>query len=531
DGLLVGGLALVLGMAALVWTATGLAGLFAHGAWPDGVSFTNTPTAIRELIGEPHDMAGAWPETPRGQLTGYGLFWGLFIGQVLVLVVLTVFVLGTASRWRAVRQARRLDRDRDRAHERRDRRERDRATERADWADPDAGEPGGTRGVEEPEDTENTRREAGGAEAHESSPWPVSLAKQPTATPPAADPHTGSSPNSGSGLPDRPYDTPDVLPGPTLGVPGADPGPASGRYGLRIAPDPTAAAETVREAEGAVLAVTADIELYAETVGARAKLGPVHVYDPGQRTDAPSRLRWEPHAGCADLPTAQGRASALLAPLCASTSGDPAVHDAARTLLRCFLHAAAIAGEPFRQVHRWTASGSSKNAVRILRTHREAGAGTAGELEATLTAYPERREAALELVRRSLQCLSQLHVRDACTAGRADRVAWDSFIPEGGTLFVVGERLEAPRREGPGAMGLVTAVTAATIEHGRRLAAQAHAGRLDPPLTVLLDQAATVAPLPRLPELLADGPDAGLRTIALLRSTEQARAWWPELAR
>ncbi len=36
DGLLVGVLAFLLGMTAMVWTATGLAGLFAHGHWPSG---------------------------------------------------------------------------------------------------------------------------------------------------------------------------------------------------------------------------------------------------------------------------------------------------------------------------------------------------------------------------------------------------------------------------------------------------------------------------------------------------------------
>lgn len=43
DGLLLGILAFLLGMTLLVWTATGLAALFSHGAWPDGVTFTHTP--------------------------------------------------------------------------------------------------------------------------------------------------------------------------------------------------------------------------------------------------------------------------------------------------------------------------------------------------------------------------------------------------------------------------------------------------------------------------------------------------------
>ena len=104
DGLLVGLLAFVLGLTFLVWTATGLAGLFAKGAWPKGVTLTRTPLAIRQLVADPHDMTGAWEKTPAGDLSGYGLFWGLLIGQVMVLVVLTVFVLGTVARWRAVRR-------------------------------------------------------------------------------------------------------------------------------------------------------------------------------------------------------------------------------------------------------------------------------------------------------------------------------------------------------------------------------------------------------------------------------------------
>src|SRR3954470_16026664 len=87
DGLLVGILAFLLGMTLMVWSATGLAGWFAQGAWPDHVTFARTPLAMRHLIGQPHDVPGAWPDTPKPQLSGYGLFWGLFIGQLMILFV------------------------------------------------------------------------------------------------------------------------------------------------------------------------------------------------------------------------------------------------------------------------------------------------------------------------------------------------------------------------------------------------------------------------------------------------------------
>ncbi|MCZ0993991.1 hypothetical protein O1L44_14020 [Streptomyces noursei] len=110
DALLVGLIGFLLGLTLVVWTATGLAGLLAHGGWPSGVTYTGTPLALRHLIGAPHDIAAAWPDAPKEQLSGYGLFWGLFVGELMVLLVLSIFVLGTVTRYRAVRATRRAER-------------------------------------------------------------------------------------------------------------------------------------------------------------------------------------------------------------------------------------------------------------------------------------------------------------------------------------------------------------------------------------------------------------------------------------
>lgn len=550
DGLLVGGLAFVLGMAVLIWSATGLAGLFAHGGWPDGVTFTATPEAIRALLAEPHDIAAAWPETPSSQLSGYGLFWGIFVSQVMVLIVLTVFVLGTVARWRAVRRA---------------------ARHTSETAGPDqsgnsgkaAPEPGDGRG---PQARPSTRYDDPRGRSYDAADGRADAVSRESAPPhhhtprtPRAHrtevpeprqefdtdprpPHEGGygadSVDGSAGRPAAPVPAAAVAPTvPAAGAAGASTAATAATAGretyrrLHYAPHPYAAFEAVQDAEGPALVVTADPALYSDTVGARGKLGPAHVYDPAQLTDAPTRLRWAPHRACEDMPTARLRAAALLAPVRSPARSDSAVHDAAETLLRCWLHAAAVAGEPIRQVHRWAMNGSSKEAVRILRTNGAAMSGAAGELEATLTAHPERREAATALVRRALGSLSQLHIRNACTPARADRVAWESFVPEGGTLYVVGEAIEAPHRGDPGSMPLLTALTSAVVEHGRRMAERSSAGRLDPPLTVVLDHPATVAPLPELPALLADGEAAGLSAVVLLRSEEQARTWWPELTR
>lgn len=75
-------------------------------------------------------------------------------------------------------------------------------------------------------------------------------------------------------------------------------------------------------------------------------------------------------------------------------------------------------------------------------------------------------------------------------------------------------------------MPLLTALASHVVEHGRRMAARSTDGRLDPPMTLVLDDVAAVAPLPQLPELLSTNQDQALPTLVLLRSQEQARARW-----
>ena len=479
DGLLVGLLAFLLGMTLLVWTATGLAGRLAHGDWPPGVTFTRTPLAMRHLIGHPQDIPGAWPDTPAAQLSGYGLVWGLFIGQLMILVVLMIFVMGTLARWRGVRARAKADR-------------------LAALARPTTPEPA-------------TPEPAHEAPVHEvPSPRPA----------PAPQPAGAPLPQ-----PTEPLHAPATEP---LLVGAREPLRAQGPvlYAPRESRHSTAI-QAVRDAEGPALVVTSNPALWADTKDARAKLGPVHVYDPTHLCDTPARLHWSPTTGCEDRETATARARALLAPIRPTARIDQAVTDVAETLLRSYLHAAAIESRTVRHVHRWCQGTQVQDAVRTLRTNPKAAPGSAGELEAALTAHPERRDIAQELTSRALSALFTVNVRETCTPHRNDALALDSFVDEGGTLYVVGESIEDPRTN-PGAMPLLTALTSSVVERGRRMAERSSSGRLDPPLTLVLDDVAAVAPLPQLPELLTAGADRGLPTLALLRSREQGRTRWPD---
>nr|WP_067278195.1 type IV secretory system conjugative DNA transfer family protein [Streptomyces jeddahensis] len=467
--MLIGVLLFLLGMTLLVWSATGLSAFFAHGSWPKNVTVTHTPLAMRHLIAQPHDVMGAWPDTPPQQLSGYGLFWGLLIGQLMVLVVVTVAVMGVVARWKAGRKAAAVG-------------SRSAGAERVGTAEPAPQTPAPAVGAAS---AAVGNRSAGAERVGTAEPAPE---QAPAPAPP----------------------TPQ---GPILF------GPAETRHHT--------ATQAVRDAEGAALVVTSNPALWAETKDARAKLGPVLLYDPSHLCDTPARLHWSPSTGCEDKTVAAQRAAALLAPIRPSSKLDAAVADTAETLLRSFLHAAAVDGRQFRHVHRWAQGTQVQEAVRALRTNPKSAPGTAGELEAALTSHPERRDIAQELTARALSSLFTINVRESCTSNRTDALALDSFTNEGGTLYVVGESIEDPKTN-PGAMPLLTALTSSVVEHGRRMAERSSSGRLDPPLTLVLDDIAAVAPLPQLPDLLTMGPSQGLPTLALLRSREQARARWPQ---
>ncbi|SHN13531.1 type IV secretory system conjugative DNA transfer family protein [Actinacidiphila paucisporea] len=518
DGLIVGVIAFLLGVTLLVWTATGIAAVLAHGSWPGDAHFTRTPRAMRELISRPHDIPAAWPGAKPGELPRAGLFWGILVGQFMVLFVVAVWVLNAVARLRSRgergprRQAapppepvaatalpapRRRGRDNLRSNVQ-----------------------GDVQGYGEQPGAMYGGRGKGHADGDGLDAW---FRTVPQAVPPrAADPVTTELPAVGA-------DPHPAARGPRPAV--LDGGEVTRTYALFAGPRGDQAKRVVQPAvlaaAGPVLVTTADPDTYHQTVGNRSKLGPVHVYDPAHLLDVPGRLRWAPHGGCERPGTAGIRAAALLAPLRTARADEAIVHTTAVTLLRCWLHAAAVDGRPFRQVHRWAAGGpAAADAVRILRTDTGAASGWSGELESVLHARPERRDAAQALIRQTLEPLNSVHIRDACNPPRTGGLDLESWGAERGTLYVVGERIEDPRTH-LGAMPLLTALVSSVVEHGRRMAAGSSAGRLDPPLTFVLDDIAALAPAPDLPTLLSTGTAAGLPTLAVLRSPEQALARWP----
>jgi type IV secretion system protein VirD4 len=278
------------------------------------------------------------------------------------------------------------------------------------------------------------------------------------------------------------------------------------------------------DAAGAALVTATRPDTLRHTMHLRAEHGPVAVFDPQHLAGAVPRLRWAPQAGCADPLLAITRARALAA---GAQLSPASVTDAAfwqgmtEAVLRCYLHAADLDGRSMRDVLTWTSRPADPTPVRILRTNSAAAPGWVEELTAQAAADPRQRDSVWAGVRRSVDSLADPRVLDACSPPAGESLDLHEFLANRGTLYLLGTS-GAQLTVAP----LITALVEALLDTARTAAASTSDGFLDPPLTVLLDEAANIAPIPSLPNLLADGGGSGITTICVLQSLAQARARW-----
>ncbi|MDP9431663.1 MAG: TraG/TraD/VirD4 family protein [Actinomycetota bacterium] len=97
-----------------------------------------------------------------------------------------------------------------------------------------------------------------------------------------------------------------------------------------------------------------------------------------------------------------------------------------------------------------------------------------------------------------------------------------AFLSSRGTLYVLSEGKEGS------AAPFVTALAAHIVEVAKCTSQRRPAGRLDPPLRLILDEAANVAPLPDLPGLMSDSGGRGITVMVLIQSLDQGRQRWGE---
>jgi len=275
----------------------------------------------------------------------------------------------------------------------------------------------------------------------------------------------------------------------------------------------------ILDAPGACLVTSSRTDLYNMTHRLRAGRGPVYVFNAVGLGSVPSSITFDPLTGCGDLAAAGDRAADLIAAgIDGAETGDRAFwSDQARRVLAALMHAAALGGDlDMRDVLRWVSAPAEgqDEILRLLRRSRDESAVDAAHQ--FLTTNPRTQTSITSTIMPALGWLASAPACAAATGGRGFDVA--DLLRNRATVYLLGaaETHAAP---------LVTALTGHIAREARRLAALEPDGRLDPPLTLALDEAALISPVP-LDSWTADMGGRGVTIIAAFQSRAQILDRW-----
>jgi len=288
-------------------------------------------------------------------------------------------------------------------------------------------------------------------------------------------------------------------------------GPRTGKTGFL--------AGRVIDAPGAAVVTSTRTDLHDLTAAIRAEQrGPVYVFNAVGLAGLRSTITFDPLTSCGDPVTATERAKDLLAAGRTSGAGGDREFwtDQAIRALAALLHAAALGGLHMRDVLGWVADpqGAHREVSALMRRSPEpAQADNAAQF---LTLNDRTQTSITSTIMPALGWLASPAAAAAATGGDGFDVA--ELLRTRATVYLLGaaETQAAP---------LVTALTGHIAREARRLAAFERGGRLDPPLTLILDEAALISPVP-LDEWTADMGGRGVTILAAFQSRAQLIARW-----
>jgi type IV secretion system protein VirD4 len=270
---------------------------------------------------------------------------------------------------------------------------------------------------------------------------------------------------------------------------------------------------------GPVLSTTTRADVYENTAAARARIGPVAVFNPQGVGGVPSTFSWNLIRGCSDPAVAIRRADGF-----ARAVSQKGVEDAsfwaskASDYLRAAFCAADLLGGDLRMVARWMLSGDASEAEAVLLKFRmDQWADQLAELRSPAA----KTIATVKMtISRALAFLADpsLAISVLDTGGGFDI---EDFLARNGTLYMIAEGAD---EESP--MAPLFACLCTEIHHmGALLGSHQPGGRLDPPLLMALDEVTQICPVP-LPHWMADSGGKGIQVIAVVHGVAQMRSRW-----
>ncbi|MFF0659110.1 type IV secretory system conjugative DNA transfer family protein [Micromonospora tulbaghiae] len=281
------------------------------------------------------------------------------------------------------------------------------------------------------------------------------------------------------------------------------------------------AVRSVLNAPGAALATSNKPDLWATTAAVRAERGTVWVFDPQSIAHMPQRWWWNPLAVVEDVEDAHRLANHFVQQVRKSQGSDDFWIQGALDLLTSLILAAALEGRTLTSVQAWLSDSTSREPATILKQH---GFGaSARAMSGRQAGAPETREGLYETARTAAACLTNPSIM--AWVAPPDRplptLDVEAFVESANTLYLLS-------KEGAGAAAPLVAGLTDQVLRAAVTAAEAHGGRLDPPLVACLDEAANICKIADLPELYSHLGSRSIIPLTILQSYRQGTRVWGE---
>ena len=267
----------------------------------------------------------------------------------------------------------------------------------------------------------------------------------------------------------------------------------------------------ILEWPGPVLVTSSKADVLEQTRRARSARGQVMVYDP--IGDPAGTVGWTPLAAVRDWSGALSVARALMSARASGVVGDDDFwHASAEAALAPLLRAAALTGDMSRLVE-WLDRGEDAD-DEVGAVLAATGDPLARSAWRGVTALDGRtRSGVVATARTALAGWWDPRVLGAAHAG----ITPDRLLDGSASLFLVAPSHEQDRLRNIYA-AIVTEMTRAVFIRRMRTGAP-----LDPPLLVVLDEAAHIAPVRDLAMLAATGPEPGIQLVTIFHDHAQIR--------
>jgi len=278
------------------------------------------------------------------------------------------------------------------------------------------------------------------------------------------------------------------------------------------------------EAPGAVVCTSNKADAWAATASIRAQRTGERVwtFDPQAIAHAQQTWWWDPLRGLDTVEEAERLAGHFVLTVEDDRSRD-IWGPAAQELLAALLLAAKTCGGTILDVYDWLNDEATPVPAEVLR-----GAGLRGiaaSLQGTQHSPPETRGSVYFTARVAAKCLRNPAITAWVTPPLG---AWGLEEFDAGAFPMSRQSLYLLSKDGGGsAAPLVAALTDRVMRAGV-VAAERRGGRLDPPMLVLLDEAANICRIADLPQLYSHLGSRGIIPCTILQSYPQGVGVWGE---